>query len=124
VSQPYEIVDCCEEVGYRYRLDVSTCVTGRKTLLVVQLNPSTANSQRSDATVGKVVRWTPTQRDNFARVVFVNFFAKRATDPVQLRDCDYRELIGSENDSVTKYAVNEAERDHSGVGKNTTLAQA
>ena len=110
MSEHYEIVGCCEEVGYRYRLDVSTRVTGRKSLLVVQLNPSKANSQRSDPTVGKVVRWTQTQKDNFARVVFVNLFAKRATDPAKLSGCDYRELIGSGNDSVTRYAVNEADR--------------
>jgi hypothetical protein len=110
MPQHYDIVDCCEQVGYRYRLDVSTRLSGRKTLLVVQLNPSRANSQRSDATVGKVVRWTQTEKHNFARVVFVNLFAKRATHPEELSGCDYRELTGSDNDSVTRHAVNEADR--------------
>ncbi|PYQ55295.1 MAG: hypothetical protein DMF78_02555 [Acidobacteria bacterium] len=81
-QRTYSITACCESPGYRDRLDVSTDLPRGRHVLVVQLNPSTGNLARSDPTIGKVSIWAC--QNGFAKVTFVNLFAKRTPYPRDL----------------------------------------
>ncbi len=107
MSRKYSIDSCCESAGYRYRLDVHTSRAGGPHLLVIQLNPSTANSAKSDATIGKVSNWA--YEKGFAKVTFVNLFAKRTPHPDQLIGPPYGALNGPHNDGMIRAAVTEAD---------------
>ncbi len=106
MSRKYSIVSCCESTGYRYRLDVHTSRADGRHLLVIQLNPSTANSAKSDATIGKVSNWA--YENGFAKVTFVNLFAKRTPYPAELIG-PYGALNGPLNDGMIRAAAIEAD---------------
>lgn len=106
MSRQYSIVGCCEVRGYRYRLDVSTASPSAKRVLVVQLNPSTANSLKSDPTIGKVSIWA--YEKGFAAITFVNLFAKRTPHPNELVGT-YSEVSGPRNDDTLRAAIREAD---------------
>jgi len=79
---------------YRYMLwrewdpDKDTCV-------FIGLNPSTADESDDDPTIRRCIRFA---RDwGFGRLMMVNLFAIRATDPSVMKTS--KEPIGSENDS-------------------------
>lgn len=105
MSRPYRIVSCLEAPGYRYRLDVQTDRPRGPRLLVVQLNPSTANSAKSDATIGKVSIWA--HEKGFATVTFVNLFAKRTPHPTELVG-SYAILNGRRNDDILRAVILDA----------------
>ena len=94
----YRLCDAQIKGGYRYYLrgEILNPKSGRH-LAVVQLNPSRASDNRSDATAGKVCNWAA--RKEFAFVHFLNLFARIATiqSAVQ-QDTPYEDLVGSEND--------------------------
>jgi hypothetical protein len=66
---------------YRYTL-IREWLTGSGTVLWVMLNPSTADDKKDDPTVRKCIGFS--KRWGFCRLVVVNLFAMRATDPRQL----------------------------------------
>jgi hypothetical protein len=104
-------VTCCEikDNGlYRYLLEVQLAVQpeNQAHLVVILKNPSKADTQRSDATCGKVEAWAT--RRNFSRVTFVNLFAFRSTTPATLNQCSYAEAVGPENNYYIKKVIAEA----------------
>lgn len=103
MSPTYRITDCCEDSGYRYRLDVSTARRSHERLLVIQLNPSRANGRISDPTVGKVSYWA--HEKGFGAIVFLNLFAIQTPDPAELIGVSYAELRGDRNDEITSRAL-------------------
>jgi hypothetical protein len=66
---------------YRYRL-TRTWGDG-PTLVVVMLNPSTADAFRNDPTITRVIDFA--KREGYGGIVVVNLFAWRATKPAELR---------------------------------------
>lgn len=55
---------------------------GSKTLFVVGLNPSTANEEKPDLTLSKVMGFA--NKNNYDGFVMLNLYPKRATDPTEL----------------------------------------
>lgn len=90
---------------WRYTL-TRTWDETRPSLLFVLLNPSTADAQRDDPTkrrgMGFARRW------GYGRVVFVNLFAYRSTDPKALRQA--ADPIGPRNDFYIKREAAVADR--------------
>ena len=103
----YQIEPCDESPGYRYRLDVLTASSSTKQLVVVQLNPSTANTTKSDPTIGKVTYWA--LEHEFRHITFLNLFARRTPYPKDLIGHTYEALVGARNDAVTKAALSKAD---------------
>jgi hypothetical protein len=66
-----------------------------RVLLVIMLNPSKADEKRDDPTIRKLIgfclRW------GYDRLVVVNLYAWRATDPRELQYCE--DPIGPDNDA-------------------------
>jgi hypothetical protein len=95
----YRLGDARLEGDYRYYLRGE--IVGAKSdneIVVVQLNPSKANSNRSDATAGKVCNWAA--RNNYAVVHFLNLFARIATIQTEIsRQISYKQIVGEKNDS-------------------------
>lgn len=98
MRKEYQIESCKESPGYRYQLDVRTGISSPRQLVVVQLNPSTADSSKSDPTIGKVSYWA--REKDFGRITFLNLFARRTTYPHELIGQSYDELVGPCNDAV------------------------
>lgn len=74
----------CEKTGdaqgeYRFTLELP----GEKVLLVIGLNPSTANESTPDRTVSKVLHCAPTS--GYDGFVMLNLSAERATKPGMMR---------------------------------------
>lgn len=78
---------------YRYWLQRAWQPAG-KTLAVIGLNPSTADESANDPTVAKCMVWA--QRMGFARLLMLNMFAWRDTDPKNLWYADRRgiDIVG------------------------------
>jgi hypothetical protein len=67
------------------------------TVAFIGLNPSTADEAVNDPTVRRCIGFA--DRWGYARMVLVNLFAYRATDPKKVRDLATREVaIGPDND--------------------------
>jgi hypothetical protein len=107
MPKEYKILSCDEEPSYRYRLDVSTLIQSSRELAIVQLNPSTANGEKSDPTIGKVSKWA--KQNRFGNVRFLNLFAFRAPDPDQLIGKPYEILVGPRNDAVSQVVLRSAD---------------
>ena len=67
-----------QEDGKRYSMEVELNSKGRKTLVVIQKNPSRANAEFSDHTINRVLNYLCLNRGNYAcleglrKVVFLN----------------------------------------------------
>lgn len=92
---------------YRYWLE-RPLGSGEGTMAFVMLNPSTANAFRDDPTVARCRRRA--QDNGFAKLVVVNLFAMRSTDPTELYRAHKRDEcpIGPETDRFISRAANEA----------------
>jgi hypothetical protein len=78
---------------------------GKGRLLVVCLNPSTADEHRDDPTVARLTRWA---RDrDFRELVVANIFALRATDPREMRA--HPEPVGELNDRWLRKLAEDAD---------------
>lgn len=89
-----------EDEQYRYLLtrdfyegDVS------RPLVVIGLNPSTADAEKDDRTIAKLVRYA--KRWGFGSLTMLNLFAFRATDPHDMRRAF--DPIGKQNDEFIRY---------------------
>lgn len=78
---------------YRYQLLRQWDRSG-KALLVIGLNPSTADSQNDDNTSRICINYA--KKWNFGTLIIANLFAFRATDPKQLWKAS--DPVGPEND--------------------------
>ena len=90
---------------YRYTLERSTGIAGPQVAWLM-LNPSTADADQDDPTIRKVVGFS--RRAGYGRVVVVNLFAWRATDP---KDCraHLAEAEGHGNFHAIMQAVTDSE---------------
>lgn len=91
---------------YRYQLEVA--LGAGPTLTVVLKNPSLADGQRLDPTVGKVEAWA--RRHNFGCVLYVNLFAYRSPHPATLNRLTYAAAVGPENDVALRLAFQHCDR--------------
>ena len=87
---------------------------GEKTLLVVGLNPSTADELSNDATIRRCIGFA--QDWNFSRLLVANLFAYRATRPEDLRRAE--DPVGPENDRWLKAATEMAHLTLAAWGNN------
>ncbi len=89
---------------YRYRLERRWEAQGT-TLLVVALNPSTANDREDDPTTRRLA--TLARERGHGRYVLVNLYGARSTDPAGLLRID--DPVGPGNDQEIASAVLEAD---------------
>lgn len=85
---------------YRYRLERSWD-TGKPCGVFVMLNPSVANADLDDPTIRRCVGFA--RAWGWGRLVVVNLFAYRATDPKELKAAV--DPVGPENDRHIREAV-------------------
>lgn len=85
---------------YRYMLRRTWNYTQPR-VLIVMLNPSTADATVDDATIRSCVRLCQWRRDGGFEVV--NLFALRATDPEELRRAG--DPVGPDNDRAIEAAI-------------------
>lgn len=98
-----EVICCepCYDRAYRYLLQIRLGA-GRR-LAVILKNPSTADAERSDPTVGKVEAWA--RRHGCGTLTLVNLFALRSTHPSDLNRHSYARAVGPENDLFIRRAA-------------------
>lgn len=99
---------------YRYLLHVVLApaletgeLTARRTLAVIQKNPSRADAERSDPTAGKVEAWA--RRNHFDAVLYTNLFAFRSPDPAALNRVAPADAVGDDNDAAILAACAQAD---------------
>ncbi|MEQ8317967.1 MAG: DUF1643 domain-containing protein [Phycisphaerales bacterium] len=76
---------------YRYRLDRIVDPAASKTVAWVMLNPSTADANSDDQTLRRVRGFSASACKGVGRIVVVNLYAFRATNPADLvesGDCE------------------------------------
>lgn len=79
---------------YRYTL-TRRITDGSRTVVFICLNPSTADAERDDPTSRRCIGYA---RDwGFARMVMLNLFAYRSTDPKALAKLSLEQAVGPEN---------------------------
>lgn len=88
---------------YRYRLERALGKSERVACFVM-LNPSTADAEKDDPTIRKCIGFA--RRWQCGRLVVVNLFAWRATDPAALKAV--RDPVGAENDDHIIAAIEAA----------------
>ena len=93
-----EVLRCIEHGNYRFVLEVKPrgAVKSNKRLLVIMKNPSTADSTKSDPTIGKVEAWA--KRHGYGTVIVLNLFALRSAYPSDLNILSYKDTVGNKND--------------------------
>jgi hypothetical protein len=84
---------------YRYELRREWKQKGR-TMVFVGLNPSTADQNKDDPTIRRILGFADDW--GFGTLVMLNVFAFRSTDPkaLHLRAASRREVVGPENDAT------------------------
>ncbi len=93
-----------EDKLHRYELGRSWEYMLDRTLLVIGLNPSTATATEDDATIRKEIGFA--KRWNCSRLVKVNAFSRRSTDPRMLyqrrgvRRAGWESITDLENDTA------------------------
>lgn len=106
---------------YRYTL-TRNFITGEGTCVWIMLNPSTADAIHDDPTIRRCIDFT--RRWGFHRMIVVNLYAARATDPKQLFEMGWP-TGGMKNDDIICDVVRTARRvvcawgahgDHNGRG--------
>ncbi len=83
----YDIYQCNEDDTVRFILGKN----GNKRLFVIGLNPSTANKEKSDATVAKVE--AVASKNGFEGFVMSNLYPLRSTNPNSLPEIANEDLI-------------------------------
>ncbi len=95
------------EGEYRYRLDETPQGGGRGRVAIIQMNPSLADGNRSDPTVGKIKVWA---EGNYGLIVFLNLYAFVHPKQDEIPVMDYLRLVGPRNDSVIRDEVASADK--------------
>lgn len=90
--------------AYRYELFRKVSGNGDRTLVVVMLNPSTADETKDDPTIRRVIGFARSW--GFYAVKVLNLFAIRATDPKEMLAAS--DPIGPENDKWLADALESA----------------
>lgn len=89
---------------YRYRLERSWGVSSAAPVTWVMLNPSTADAELDDPTLTHCATFT--RQAGWDRLVVVNLFGLRSTDPAELGRAD--DPVGPENLAHVRAALQEA----------------
>lgn len=84
------------ESRYRWSLWRTWDRTAPGTFLVIGLNPSTADDRKDDPTIRRCVSFA--KREGCGRLVMLNLFAFRATDPSAIRRLQPNVRLGDMND--------------------------
>lgn len=76
-------------------------------LMVVMLNPSTADEEKNDPTITRLIERS--KMEGFAGIVVCNLFAYRATKPVEIeyRWARMQEVVGRANDQAIRETMHE-----------------
>ncbi len=82
---------------YRYSLGREFGMTGEGAVCFVMLNPSTADAEQDDPTIRRCIGYA--KRFGAERLIVVNLFAFRSTDPDALYGMSRDAAIGPENDA-------------------------
>ena len=114
ISAKAEISHCKK---YRYSLS-RFITTGKKTMVFVMLNPSTADAMKDDATIRRCVSFA--KRESCDIVEVVNLYGYRATNPKKLWTVD--DLHGPENTKFVATAVRGADIVVCAWGNNARMA--
>jgi hypothetical protein len=102
--------------AYRYRLDRKW--SGDPPMLVCMLNPSTADAERDDPTITKLIGFA--NRFGFGHLIVVNLYPFRATKPADLKAAHYPNP--SNNASVIHAAVRQVKQPHDALPGMTFCA--
>jgi hypothetical protein len=101
-------ISACQR--YRYTLTRRWAASGDAffpdpPLVVIMLNPSTADGMKDDPTIRKCIGFA--KREQRSGLVVVNLFAWRATDPRDLWSAHDRgeDVVGPENDEAIREAI-------------------
>ena len=89
-----------EDGRYRYTLS-RTDLGGKGVCVFIMLNPSTANAETDDPTIGRITAFATAW--GYGMLVVGNLFAYRATNPREMRAVD--DPVGPENDDFLKGMV-------------------
>ena len=81
---------------YRYALWREVDPASPATLVFIGLNPSTADENTDDQTIRKCIGFS--KRWGYGKLVMLNLFAFRATDPRKLTGLAISDAVGPEND--------------------------
>ncbi len=99
----YDIYDCNEDDSSRFLLGKS----GRRTLFIIGLNPSTATREKSDPTVAKAEKVA--RNNGFDGVIICNLYPLRSTNPRELPpECD-PQLFAANIEKIIARANREAQ---------------
>jgi hypothetical protein len=95
-----------DDGAYRYTLE-RTWADG-PTLAVIGLNPSTADAEVDDMTIGRCMRFA--RHWGYSRLIMVNLFAFRASKPASMVQAQKlgQDVIGPDNDRWLAKEVREA----------------
>lgn len=102
-----QIVSCWPDKPDRYRYQLEVRLSPGPALTVILKNPSLADSERLDPTVGKVEAWA--RRNGWGAVRYVNLFAYRSPQPTALHTLSYDAAVGPENDAALLAAIQSAD---------------
>jgi len=93
---------------YRYALTRELEAASSRVLVVIGLNPSTADARKNDPTVSREIAYA--RRWGFGRLVKLNAYAYRATDPRVMLAAAKRgvDIVGPRNDRAIAGALLEA----------------
>lgn len=97
----FDIYECNEGDSARFLLGTS----GKPTLIVVGLNPSTATSEKSDTTVSKVKK--AAQNSGYNGFVMTNLYPLRSTNPHELPKNHSAELLTENIKRIERIASSE-----------------
>lgn len=93
--------DISRDGVYRYTLTRPCLDNGNGTVVFVMLNPSTADANVDDPTIRRCVGFA--QAWDYSRLLVVNLYALRATDPREL--WKHPDPVGPRNDDVLGSAM-------------------
>ena len=91
---------------YRYWLERQFDIISDLPMVMVMLNPSTADETKDDPTIRRCLGFA--KAAGCGRLIVVNLFALRATDPRQLWRDGVKDPIGEENDDYIRRACQSA----------------
>lgn len=91
---------------YRYVLERQWGPNAANFVNFILLNPSTADSDKDDATVRACVEFA--RRWKFDKLIITNLFAFRATDPAKMKS--YLNPVGDQNNVYIKYVAERAKK--------------
>ncbi|MGB0894570.1 MAG: DUF1643 domain-containing protein [Parashewanella sp.] len=106
--------------NYRYSLNIPLDKGNNKKYTVIMMNPSTANSSKSDLTIDRVIRFIEQTDSNASEISIVNLYAERETysEYLELKSNTHRKNI-----QTIKNAVSNSDTVILGWGKPTNGTQ-